>query len=794
MKKHTATLLAALAVLIAVAAHTASAEDNVSSMTNVYGAVDTNHKWEPNEQYPVIDLFGEKEVPLFTTNGNIGNIHVNKLAKLLLDCNESYTIRDGEKLDLGQGYALGAKQIDIDGMKVWLEFTKDGKHVADQTISVKPDSNKTWTVALDNVQGENNIVVMKVHINNLFAGAVDNIVRIDGLWLTDYANAKSLKVGDRIGEFTLEKIVNGANTPNLGSLVFKNNTGSSVTCNVVSTSYKCDSWSNIVSGTESAADSASSINNVDDAVGTNYKSKSWSTAQYPVIDLFGEKEIPLFTANGNIWDAHINKLAKLVLDSNETHTLRDGEKLDLSNGYALEAKQFNINDEKVWLELRKDGEYIADQIVSVSPDDSKTWTVTLDNVQDENNVIVMKVHIKNLFVGSETNVVWIDGLWLIDYANARTIKVGDKIGESTVEKIVSGANESNLGSLVFENTTRSSVTCNVVGTNYKCDSWSNKTADMVSKADNDSSRTNVCDVVGTYYKWGPNEQYPVIDLFGEKYVPLYSTDGKTKNIHVNKLSKLIIDSNEPHRLEDGEKLDLGQGYALEAKQINIYKREAWLEFTRDGQHVADKIVSSLSDDNLTWTVALDNVQDESNIIVMRVHVNEIGGLVENNVVKHSSVNLDGIWLTDYANAITLKIGDEMGESTLKKIVSGSNISNQGSLIFENSTGSPVTCNIVGTNYKCDGWSSQYPLINLFGETYVPLLANNDPIWECHVDKLAKLVLDSSDKHSMKIEENLDLGQGYSIQIKEIDVPGKKVWIEFDKEGQYVDDSIISTAP
>ena len=294
MKIYTSFLLATLIVLIAVAADNASAADNVSSMTNAYDAVDTNYKLGPDEQYPVIDLSGEKYVPLFTTNGNIGNIHINKLAKLLLDSNESYILKDGEKLDLGQGYALESKQIDIDGMKVWLEFTKDGKHVADQTISVKPDSNKTWTVALDNVQGENNIVVMKVHINNLFAGAVDNIVRIDGLWLTDYVNAKSLKVGDRIGEFTLEKIVNGANTPNLGSLVFKNNTGSSVTCNVVSTSYKCDSWSNIVSGTESAADSASSINNVDDAVGTNYKSKSWSTAQYPVIDLFGEKEIPNF--------------------------------------------------------------------------------------------------------------------------------------------------------------------------------------------------------------------------------------------------------------------------------------------------------------------------------------------------------------------------------------------------------------------------------------------------------------------------------------------------------------------
>ena len=269
---------------------------------------------------------------------------------------------------------------------------------------------------------------------------------------------------------------------------------------------------------------------------------------------------------------------------------------------------------------------------------------------------------------------------------------------------------------------------------------------------------------------------------------------KSGNIHVNKLSKLIVDSNEPQTLKEGGKLDLGNGYALEAKQINIRNGEAWLEFTKDGKHVADKIVSSLNDDNRTWTVALDNVQDESNIIVMRVHVDNIGGLVEDNVVKKSFVNIDGIWLTDYANARTLKIGDEIGEFTLKKIVSGANISNQGSLIFENTTGSSVTCNVVGTNYKCDSWSIRYPLINLFGETDVPLLANNDPIWECHVDKLAKLVLDSSDKHTMKIGENLDLGQGYSLQVKEIDVDGKKAWLEFDKNGQYIDDSIISTEP
>lgn len=230
MKKHTVFLLAAFTILISVVADNTNAADNVSSITNVCDVTGTDYKSESwsNEQYPVIDLFGEKEIPLFTTDGNIGNIHVNKLAKLILDSNETYTLKDGDKLDLGNGYALEAKQINIDNGKIWFEFSKDGKYIADQIVSSNNEGNRTWTVTLDNVQGENNIVVMKVHIKNLFVGAETRVVWIDGIWLTDYTNTTTLKVGDKIGEFTLEKIISGVNTSNMGGLVFENTTGSSV--------------------------------------------------------------------------------------------------------------------------------------------------------------------------------------------------------------------------------------------------------------------------------------------------------------------------------------------------------------------------------------------------------------------------------------------------------------------------------------------------------------------------------------------------------------------------------------
>jgi len=208
----------------------------------------------------------------------------------------------------------------------------------------------------------------------------------------------------------------------------------------------------VASGTVNAADNVSNGSTICNVVATHYECDSWSDEQYSVIDLFGDKYVPLFTTDGNIWDSYVNKLASLVLDSNETHTLKPGETLDLGQGYALEVREINIDGEEVWLELTRDGQYVANKNVSINTDENRTWTVALDNVQGENNIVVMKVHVKNLFVGTETSVVWIDGVWLIDYANSRNLNIGDEFGEFTLEQIINGVDASNHGSLVFGST------------------------------------------------------------------------------------------------------------------------------------------------------------------------------------------------------------------------------------------------------------------------------------------------------------------------------------------------------
>jgi S-layer protein (TIGR01567 family) len=189
---------------------------------------------------------------------------------------------------------------------------------------------------------------------------------------------------------------------------------------------------------------------IKNVIGTDYQHGEWG--QYPTIDIFGEKHVTLFAKNNSIWQSHVNKLAKLVLDSSGNYYLKVGEKLDLGQGYSLEIKQIDVDGEKVWLEFYEDGQYVDDHIISAGTVSESTWTCTLDNIEGVNDVPVLKVHVNQVSLVGDDIIVQIDGIWLIDYVNTMTLNIGDQLGEFKLTSIVNGVDESDLGSLVFEST------------------------------------------------------------------------------------------------------------------------------------------------------------------------------------------------------------------------------------------------------------------------------------------------------------------------------------------------------
>ena len=149
----------------------------------------------------MLGFFAEKYVPLKPGQAD-------KLAKLVIDSKDKYTLKTGEKLDLGSGYSLTAKQVDVDGKKVWLELDKDGQYADDQVLD-STNGDATWTDTLDKIQGEDDVQVLKVRVSSVFQGAVDSIAQIEGLWLIDYANAIKISTSDEFGKLN-DVSINGA--------------------------------------------------------------------------------------------------------------------------------------------------------------------------------------------------------------------------------------------------------------------------------------------------------------------------------------------------------------------------------------------------------------------------------------------------------------------------------------------------------------------------------------------------------------------------------------------------------
>ena len=128
-------------------------------------------------EFPKMGFLAQDYVPV--------NDQPDVLSKLLLDSDDKYTLRVGQSLDLGEGYTLTPKQIDVEGDKVWLELAKDGVYLDDQVITVTDSDveNSTWDYEEDDVGGEDDVVIMRAHVNEVFQGQTDSLAVIEGLWL-----------------------------------------------------------------------------------------------------------------------------------------------------------------------------------------------------------------------------------------------------------------------------------------------------------------------------------------------------------------------------------------------------------------------------------------------------------------------------------------------------------------------------------------------------------------------------------------------------------------------------------
>ncbi|MCG8501815.1 MAG: hypothetical protein MJB12_15630, partial [Firmicutes bacterium] len=150
---------------------------------------------------------------------------------------------------------------------------------------------------------------------------------------------------------------------------------------------------------------------------------------YSVLGFFAEEFV-------SVDDDTPDELVKLLLDNDDKHTLMTGSTLELPNGYELTAKQIDVEGDKVWLELSKDGEFIENEIINVVCG-SATWTYDTD-VGDTDDVIVFRALITDVFQGQVDSLAVIEGLYLVEFDDVLKIENDDEFGELEVSSIAGG--------------------------------------------------------------------------------------------------------------------------------------------------------------------------------------------------------------------------------------------------------------------------------------------------------------------------------------------------------------------
>ncbi|KKG12932.1 S-layer protein domain-containing protein [Methanosarcina sp. 2.H.A.1B.4] len=102
-----------------------------------------------------------------------------------------------------------------------------------------------------------------------------------------------------------------------------------------------------------------------------------------------------------------------------------------------------------------------------------------------------------------------------------------------------------------------------------------------------------------------------------------------------------------------------------------------------------------------------------------------------------------------------------------------------------------------TEFEYGKWGS-YQVIGFMAEKYFAGYSKtnssviNDDVSLISDGILAKILIDSDDKKSAYTGESLVLEDGYSLNIVEVDVNGKSVWVQLEKDGDVVDDAFIAS--
>ncbi|MBN1236427.1 MAG: S-layer protein [Methanotrichaceae archaeon] len=418
--------------------------------------------------YQVIGFMAEKYFAGYEASEildrDMSLINDGQLRRVLIDNDDDLTITAGSVLSLEEGYELRIKQIDINGNKVYMALAKDGREIDSKVVS--PEGNlrsSTYEYEIE-VSGED-VPIIIAHISNVFASTESDLVTVDGIFqLSDtYASVEN---GDQYGKMEVKSVSeNGVEMENEDSInLKKGNTinifgevgflvadadelrfapvveragPQEVRGTVINPSDVDDFTWDVYNfegfyydidedvGTETLIAKISGKNKIEEGDLTykttpqpvSFEFESWG--EYDVIGFMADKYFAGYNNKTAFTDEvsaiSEGQLRKVLIDDDMSRTIASGSVLSLEEGYELRIKSVDLNGNKVFLALVRDGEEVDSRVVtpsSNSQDRASNYLYKV-NVGSEKDVPIIAAHVESVFRSTESDLATVDGIFQV---------------------------------------------------------------------------------------------------------------------------------------------------------------------------------------------------------------------------------------------------------------------------------------------------------------------------------------------------------------------------------------------
>ncbi len=451
-------------------------------------------------KYQVIGFMADKYFAgysgesVISGNDVISLLGRNQLHKVLLDDKEKRVINEGGTLTLKEGYVLKMTEVDISAGpgQIWVTLLKDGDEVDSDVVS--GNDNYVYSTKLGS---EKDVPLLAVHFENVFRGREVNAAFVRGIFQISESFTK-VRSGDRYGELEISGVSSGgidmtnrnslslspgntvdlvgnlkiivADSDTLRFALSVERTGAFEMRGTIypSSHPRTFEWNPMNFGLNIGGTNLGFYYDMDKDVGKEslrierisdrtieegdliYSTTSEDVdfeypkfGSYQIIGFMADRYFAGYTSNSIISNKETKstlgrlELHKVLIDDDTNRKVTDGTTLTLKEGYVLKIKDVDVGagPRQALISLLKDGVEVDTDVITGSDD-----YLFSKKFGSKGDLPIIAVHIDNIFLGRETNMVSVRGVFQIS-ESFTSVKPGDRFGAMEVKTVNTGSIE-----------------------------------------------------------------------------------------------------------------------------------------------------------------------------------------------------------------------------------------------------------------------------------------------------------------------------------------------------------------